>query len=68
MDKIKKSISGKKTYIVAGLMVCVGLIQCVSGELTLVEFVSSSYLQTILQGLGLITLRVGVKKAEVKKL
>ncbi len=57
-----KALAGKKTYIIAGLMVVVALINLVSGDISLVEFVSDPNLILILQALGIGFLRAGVSK------
>lgn len=55
-------IKGKKTYIVAFLMVLIGVVHVVSGDTTLAGFLSTSSpdLTLILNGLGLGALRAGV--------
>lgn len=50
MNKIITSFSGKKTYIVAALMIALGILQ---GDN-----------QMVLNGIGLITLRLGVAKVK----
>ena len=60
IDKLK----GKKTYIIAGLMVLVGLVQLLGGDLTLSEFIASNDLRIILEGLGIGFLRAGVAKIQ----
>lgn len=53
-------LKGKKTYIVAGLMALASLVHLVSGDMGLAEFVTSDHLSTLLEGIGLGTLRAGV--------
>ena len=53
-------LQGKKTYIVAGLMVAVSLIHLLSGDIGFAEFAASEHLNTLLEGVGLGTLRAGV--------
>ena len=53
-------LKGKKTYIVAGLMVVASLLHLITGDMGLAEFVTSDYLNTLLEGVGLGTLRAGV--------
>lgn len=57
-----KYLSGKKTYIIAGNMVMIGLVQLLTGDMSLVEFVASDSVRIILEGLGLGFLRAGVSK------
>ncbi len=60
-------LSGYKTYIVAGLMVAKALVDMyrayTTGEVVDVEMRSES-VQMFLEGLGLGSVRAGVKKAE----
>ncbi len=53
-------LKGKKTYIIAGLMVVASLLHLITGDIGLAEFVTSDYLNTLLEGVGLGTLRAGV--------
>jgi hypothetical protein len=53
-------LQGKKTYIVAGLMVAASLIHLLSGDIGFAEFAASEHLNTLLEGVGLGTLRAGV--------
>ena len=53
-------LKGKKTYIIAGLMVSVSLIHLLFGDMSLAEFVTSEHINTLLEGIGLSTLRSGV--------
>jgi hypothetical protein len=53
---------GKKTYIVAGLMAAVTLLQLITGETTLQEFIVSEQVTTLLEAVGLGTLRAGVAR------
>ena len=50
MENLKTFLSGKKTYVVGILMIALGLLQKDN--------------QLILEGLGLLTLRAGISKAE----
>ena len=63
-------LSGKKTYIVAGLgilaIVCSAASSIISGEMTITQFFSSTQFMEILGFLGLGTPRAGVAKTEVK--
>jgi hypothetical protein len=53
-------LKGKKTYIIAGMMSSVSLIHLISGDVGLSEFVASEHINTLLEGVGLGTLRAGV--------
>jgi hypothetical protein len=53
-------LKGKKTYIVSGLMATVALLQLLAGESTLQEFVMSEHVTTLIEAVGLGTLRAGV--------
>ena len=53
-------LQGKKTYIVSGLMVIVTLLQLLAGETTLQEFVMSEHVTTLIEAMGLGTLRAGI--------
>lgn len=55
-------LNGKKTYLVAGLMVAVTLLQLITGDATLQEFIMSEHITTLLEAVGLGTLRAGVAK------
>jgi hypothetical protein len=55
-------LNGKKTYLVAGLMGLVTLLQLITGETTLQEFIMSEQLTTLMEAAGLGTLRAGVAK------
>jgi len=57
-----KWLKGKKTFIVSALLVGVALLNMVTGEMGLMEFLSSPHLSTLLEGIGLGTLRAGVSK------
>lgn len=54
--------NGKKTFIVSALMAMASLVHLITGDLTLVEFVSSEHLMTLFEALGLSTLRTGIRK------
>jgi len=53
-------IRGKRTYIVSGLMVMVGIVNMVTGDMTVIQFFTSPDVSTLLSGLGLGTLRAGL--------
>jgi len=58
-------LRGKKTYIIAGFMVMVSVVQLVAGDIALVEVFSSPHFNTLLGGLGLGSLRSGVADGNV---
>jgi len=58
----KKILSGKKAHITAGLMVCIGIINLISGDLTLQQLIASPDLHLVLEGMGISTLRLGIAK------
>ena len=62
MKIIKDWLKGRKTYIVASLMVVIGLVKLLVGDMTLVDFLMSGDLQLLLEGLGIGTLRAGIAK------
>ncbi len=53
-------LKGKKTYIVSMLMATVALLQLVTGETTLQEFIMSEHVTTLIEAVGLGTLRAGI--------
>ncbi len=53
-------LNGKKTYLVSGLMVAVTLLQLITGQTTLQEFILSEHITTLLEAVGLGTLRAGI--------
>lgn len=55
-------IKGYKTYIIAFLMVLVAVVNFITGDLGLVEFLNSPDILVLLNGLGLGALRAGVSK------
>jgi len=60
MNKFTNWFRGKKTYIIAFLMVIVGVINYLSGDITLAVLLASEDLILVLQGIGLGTLRHGI--------
>lgn len=64
MKTVKDFLSGKKTYIVAFLMVLIGLVNFATGELSLVDFLQSPEVNTLLGGLAIGFLRAGISKVE----
>jgi len=55
-------LNGKKTYLVSGLMAAVTLLQLITGQTTLQEFILGEHITTLLEAVGLGTLRAGVAK------
>jgi hypothetical protein len=53
-------LNGKKTYIVSALMALTSLVHLVTGNLTLVEFISSDHIMTLFEALGFFSLRAGM--------
>ena len=53
-------LKGKKTYFISGLMVAVGLVRLLVGEMSIAEFIMSPDVMALLNGIGLGTLRAGV--------
>lgn len=53
-------IKGYKTYIIAALLVGVAIVQLITGEISIAEFLQSPDLLVLLNGLGLAALRNGV--------
>ncbi len=58
-------LRGKKTYIIAGLMVMVSIVHLIAGDITFVEIFSSPHFNTLLGGLGMGALRSGVANSNV---
>ncbi len=59
---MKKLLSGKKAHITAGLMVCIGIINLLAGDLTLQQLIASPDLHLVLEGMGVSTIRLGIAK------
>ena len=64
LQNVKNFLSGRKTYITAFLMVLVSVVNYVTGDISLTEFVSSGEVELLLQGLGLGFVRAGIAKVE----
>lgn len=60
--KLEAFLVGKKTYIVAALLAVVALLDVVTGDLSVVDFLSDPNLVLLLNAVGLATLRAGVAK------
>ena len=48
MDKILAPIKGKKTYIISALMVLIGIVNLISGDINFSQFLASEDLDMIL--------------------
>ena len=55
-------LRGKKTYFVSGLMALTALSHLVTGEITFLQFVTGEHVTTLLEAIGLGTLRAGIAK------
>ena len=53
-------LKGKKTYIVALLLVIISLLDVATGDLALADFLASDNLILLLEGLGIAALRHGI--------
>ena len=62
MQTIRTILKGRKTYIVAVLMVLVSAVSYLTGDISFIDFISSSDVQLLLEGLGLGALRAGIGK------
>ena len=58
-------LQGRKTYLVSGLMALASLVQWITGDMSVVDFVSSPHFNTLMEGIGLGTLRAGVAKSQI---
>jgi len=59
---MKNMLKGKKTYIIAGLMVAKNVVELVSGDITLNQFINSPDIEMILMACGFMTMRSGIEK------
>tara|TARA_R110002167_G_scaffold51504_7_gene149037 strand:+ start:315 stop:503 length:189 start_codon:yes stop_codon:yes gene_type:complete len=62
MNKLKSALEGKKTNIVSALLVVVSVIELITGDITLSEFLSGPNLLVFLNGIGLASLHAGIKR------
>lgn len=62
LNKTRNFFSGKKTYIIGGLMATIALVNALAGDLSFQEFLKDPNLKLLLEGLLAITLRRGVEK------
>jgi len=60
--KLEIFLKGKKTFIVAGLLAVVSLLDVFTGDLSLADFLNDPNLVILLNGLGLAALRAGIPK------
>lgn len=60
--KLEAYLSGKKTYIVALLLVVISVLDVVTGDMTVSELVADDNLIILLNGLGMASLRAGISK------
>lgn len=58
-------LKGYKTHIIAFLIVLGSLGSLLQGDIGLIQFFESPQLMFLLNGIGLSTLRAGVKNAEI---
>ena len=65
--KVADFVRGRKTYIVSGLLVVVGLVRLIAGEIDITAFLASQDLVIVLNGLGLGFLRAGVNAPSEQK-
>lgn len=59
-------LKGKKTYILVALGVLTLVVQFLSGDISFIEFVTSESVITLIELLGIGTLRAGVAAATKK--
>lgn len=60
--KIRNFLSGRKTYLVASLMVLISIVNIVSGDMSFSDLLKSEDIWVLLNGVGLGSLRAGVNK------
>lgn len=67
MNPMRTVLSGKKTYIVGGMMIAIGLVEGFAGiDIPGVVIPEDDWVGYILQGAGLGTLRSGIAKMGAK--
>lgn len=59
---MQKLLKGRKTHIIAGIMVVKAVFLVIIGDMTIIQFVASNELNTIMEACGLSSLRAGVAK------
>ena len=57
MEKFTNAIKGKKTYIIAGLMALVAVVNLIAGDTTLVNLLQDPNVLVLFNGLGFAALR-----------
>jgi len=62
MQTIRTILKGRKTYVVAVLMVLVSAVNYLTGDISFIDFITSTDVQLLLEGLGLGALRAGIAK------
>jgi len=60
-------LKGKKTYLIAVLMILVSMLHLITGDMSLEEFVTSEHVNTLLEGVDLGTLRAGISKKPIRQ-
>lgn len=60
---MKNYLSGKKTYVISVLMILIGLVKLIVGDISLLDFIMSDDIMFILGGAGLGAVRAGVTKS-----
>lgn len=60
--KLRDCLKGRKTYIIAGLLVLASLVEVITGDMTVLQLLEDQNLLVLLNGLGLAALRAGVSK------
>jgi len=61
-------LNGKKTYIVSALMALTSLVNLMTGDLTLMEFLNGEQMISLFEALGLTTLRAGIRQNQQETL
>lgn len=59
---MREYLKGKKTYIVAFLLMVVAVVNFLAGDASMTEVLNDPNLLVLLSGLGLASLRAGVAK------
>lgn len=60
ITRLQVALQGKKTYLISFLLVLVGLVRFVSGDIGIAELLASPDVLVLLNGLGLAALRDGI--------
>lgn len=64
MQQIRETLKGRKTYIIAFIMVLASLVEVLTGDISIVEFVGTENFQLFLEGLGISAIRAGISKID----